>query len=108
LCATLVGEVTDDDSFLRVPWGETIAESHAFAGHLESKANQAFAFDKRIILQIDIGLVDIKSMGDFSAGLMQDVAQKKTHDIKSRVLVSTKNDGDDQRGAITIRAVMLG
>jgi hypothetical protein len=60
LCAILFGEVTDDDSFLRVPWGETIAESHAFAGHLESEASHVFVFDKRIILQVDIGIIDMK------------------------------------------------
>jgi hypothetical protein len=56
-----IGEVTDDDRCLtRVPWGETVAELRAFAGHLDSKASHTLAFDKRIILQVDIDMIDMR------------------------------------------------
>jgi hypothetical protein len=62
LRAPLFGEVTGNDRCItRVPWGETVAELRAIAGHLESKASHAVAFDKRIILQVDIDMIDMKA-----------------------------------------------
>jgi len=50
----------DDRCLTRIPWGEAVVELRALADHLESKANHAVAFDKRIIPLVDIDDIDIK------------------------------------------------
>ncbi|MEH2514013.1 hypothetical protein V1291_005367 [Nitrobacteraceae bacterium AZCC 1564] len=71
------GEVTGDDRCItRVPWGETVAEPRAFAGHPESEASHALAFDKRIILQVDIDDIDMKPRVGFCRRITKANKQK--------------------------------